>query len=224
MDHRMFRDTSGTSKLSIGTLYFRRGSELGVARCARVTVLATRVTVLETMRRTKVESRMGTKLDLKRCKTLITSNIVGRRSTFAMIQGEKVFVRRTCPANNTVSTILKASTRLVRGVYGRARKVMSVTGCGYPKRVIVANRRATITTTKRTLGTTNTEHIVPLGIDNPFRYRLLGNTKRGLKRRLRGMRVRSFAMPCIAGMATRCIAKPRRMGRLLIDRISSSIH
>lgn len=220
--------TGRIANLSITTLYFRRGSGLGVARCARVYVLAARTTVCATLGTTKVNYSIATKLDLNRCNTLVTSKTVAVESTFTIIHGHNVCVRRTCPMNNNVSTVLKLSTRGVTTVYRRATTgaggIISVTGCGYPKRVIVAKTTSTMNRTKSTYGRTKTGHIIPLGIDNPFRSTLLTRTKGGLGRTLRSMAVRPVAVPCLAGIATSCIGSPTSIGSCLMHRISSSIH
>lgn len=220
--------TDRRANLSVPTLYFRRGSGLGVARCARVYVLTIRTTVCRTVVSGNVAPSIATKLDLKRCNTLVTSKTVAVTSTFTIIEGEKVCVRGTIPANKTVATILKLSPRIVRSVYGgatsRAGSIMSMTGCGYPKRVIVAKRGTTMSTTTTTYDRTNTGEYMPLGIDKPFRSTVLGNTNRGLTSTLRDMRVRSVGIPCVAGIATSCIGSPTSIGSCLAGRISSSMH
>lgn len=90
------------------------------------------------MERQKLTPSIATNLDLNRCYTVTSTKKVDARGTVAAMEGHNVLVRGTMPNNRkTVTTILKLSTKGVRRML-TSQDNMVVTGCGYPKRVIVA--------------------------------------------------------------------------------------
>lgn len=183
--------------------------------------MATYLTVATRVRGENLAPSIATKLDLKRCYTVDTTKNVRPGSTVSLIEGEKVLVRGAIPTNRkTVTTVLKLSKRAIRGIARRVPNT-SITGCGYPKRVMVAKGATTMRGTTRSLGTIKTGETILLGMDNPFRSGVLRDTNRRLTGRVRGEGFRPLTVPCIAGIATGCIASVGRAGTLLTGRVSS---
>lgn len=104
---------------------------------------------------------------------------------------------------NTVTTVVNLSSTSVTGTYRRTtrNRIISPMGFGSPKRIIVTNRGRTIRHTNTTYGTTNTGHTLPLPIDMPSRYTLVGPTTSGLTMRLTGVAFGTPAIPIIGGIS-----------------------
>lgn len=221
--HTIFRRTSTALNCSITRLYFRRGSGLRLARCARPTVLAIDCTLSRLLTRGKVRPSFITKLDLKRCATLIGTGTFSFGRTVSLMTGHKGCVDRTIPTNHKgVTTIVGTRHSIVRRSYQRTDRATCITptGCGVPARVIVNKRVRNISGTVRVLRSGNIGHVVPLGIDNPFRATLLRPTTRGLRMTLSRITISRPGVPIINGART-AVMTESTVGNLLIHRVRS---
>lgn len=225
---RLFRGTGSVLKCHVASVVFGKASRsLHRAGIARPTMFL-RSIVSTLYVNSSFGPRVATNRSLNRFSTLITTNTLDFRSNLGLICTHTVTVRgtyRTRPS--AVTTVVTLPSRGIRRVYTRMdtrNRIYITTGCGYPKRVMVSNSVRNVGGTYRLVGTTNTGHTLPLGMNNTFRSPLVGPTGIRLRTTVGTARVRTPGYPMCRGMSTVPRASPMRVGGGLITRLATSMH
>lgn len=225
---RLFSGTSRVLNFGVASVVFTNASRrLGRAGIARPTMFL-RSIVSTLYLNSRFRPTVMTNRSLNRFSTLMTTNTVTFRSNLGLITTHTGTVRgtyRTGP--KAVTTVVNLPSRGIRRVYTRidARNgIMITTGCGYPNRLIVSNGISTVGTTYRRLGTTNTGHTLPLGMNNTFRSPLVRPTGSRLRTTVRGATFSTPGYPICRGMSNGPRASPTRVRRGLVTRLADSMH